>query len=314
MPAPDVSVVIPTYNRRELLPRVLRPVLADARAKQVVVVVDGSRDGSLERLQELARDHPKLRPVFGENRGKEGARQAGLELADREVVLFLDDDVVPEPGLVSGHAEAHAVEQHVVVLGYMPVALPPRRAGNGPTLLYATEYEGRCQDYEANPEAVLERLWGGNVSLRRLDAQRVGFISTRFSQGYHQDRDFGLRCLDAGLHARFRRDLRATHLHRRSLPSFRRDARHQGAARRQLHEVHAGRTSALPRDEFAEALPRPLRSWVLFCRRPRAARVSGAVLHRLAQLGAGLRFGSLELVALRLLRRIEQQRGAVAGP
>jgi glycosyltransferase involved in cell wall biosynthesis len=310
---PEVSVVIPTYNRRDLLPRVLEPLLADEQAKQVIVVVDGSRDGSLECLQEIARDHPQLQPVFGENRGKEGARQAGLELADREVVLFLDDDVVPEPGLVSGHADAHAADEDAVVLGYMPVALPRRRAGNGPTVLYAGEYEGRCRDYEADPDAVLERLWGGNVSLRRRDAERVGFVSTRFSQRYHQDRDFGLRCLDAGLHARFVRDLRATHLHRRSLPSFRRDARDQGAARRQLHELHAGRTGPLPREEFAAALPAPLRSWVLLCRRPRAARVSGAVLERLAQLGAGLRLGPLELAALRLLRRIEQQRGAVAG-
>jgi GT2 family glycosyltransferase len=312
LPQPDVSVVIPTYNRRELLPRVLAPLLGDERAKQVVVVVDGSRDGSYELLRELARRHPKLQPAFHENRGKEETRQAGLELADREVVLFLDDDVVAEPGLAGGHARAHAAEDGVVVVGHMPVALPGRRAGSGATVLYATDYERRCRDYDANPASVLERLWGGNVSLRRRDAERVGFVTPDFDQRHHQDREFGLRCLDAGLKGRFRRDLCATHHHHRSLAAFRRDARDQGAGRLRIRELHGERTGAAPQDEYVDALPGPLRAAVRLCRRPRAARLATAALERLARAGALVRAEPVELAALRLLRRIEQQRGAAS--
>jgi glycosyltransferase involved in cell wall biosynthesis len=302
---------MPTYNRRELLPRVLEPLLADDVAAELVVVVDGSRDGSIELLNELAaRDH-RLRPVFIENRGKEGARQAGVEHAQGEIVLLLDDDVLAEPGLVAGHAEAHSADRDLVVVGYMPVRFPSRRRpGDVSTLLYATEYEGRCHEYEHDPSLVLRTLWGGNLSLRREDALRIGFVS-EFSQGYHQDRDFGLRCLKAGLRGRFDRRLGAVHLHERSLEAFIRDARRQGAGRLQVHALHPELLPPLRADEFASGLPTPVRELVLACRRPRAEALCRGGVAMTASAAGRLRLWSAETAAVKVLRRIEQQRGAL---
>jgi glycosyltransferase involved in cell wall biosynthesis len=308
-----VSIVMPTYNRRALLERVLWPLLEDPAATEIVVVVDGSQDGSYELLGELAEKHPQLRPLKIENRGKEGARQAGLDVATGEVVLIMDDDVLAEPGLVSGHAAAHAGEDGLVVVGYMPVDPPePRRAGDAPTLLYAAEYERRCEQYEVDPSLVLKTLWGGNISMSREHALRVGLVSD-FSQGYHQDRDFGLRCAKAGLRGRFDRSLAARHLHERSLDAFIRDARRQGAGRRQIHELHPELLPALEPDEFAKDLPAPARALVLACRRPRLAGPVSAALKATAGLAGRLRLWPLETAALKLTRRMEQQRGALLG-
>lgn len=314
MNLPEVSVIIPTHERAHLLPRILAPLLADEQATEVVVVIDGSRDGSLELVDSMAVNHPKLRALWQENRGKEATREAGLGAARGEVVLVLDDDVLPEPGLARGHAEAHVqAGASAVVVGYMPVAPPERSAGNGSTWLYAAEYERRCRSYEDEPANVLRHLWGGNVSLRRADAERVGFVSEAFRERYHQDQDFGLRCRRAGLSGQFRRDLRATHLHRRPLEAFRRDARHQGAGRREIHRLHPGELGPLDPDHFADGLPALLRQGVRLCRRPRAAAACGAAAHALARAAATAGASSVEISTLRLLRRVEQQRGALAG-
>ncbi len=87
------------------------------------MVVDGCDDGSIELVEELRRDDERL-VARCENGGASAARQAGVEAASGEVVVLLDDDVVAEPGLVTGHARAHADRDGVVVVGYAPVAAP----------------------------------------------------------------------------------------------------------------------------------------------------------------------------------------------
>src|SRR5690349_2755212 len=118
----------------------LAPLLADPQPLEVVVVVDGGRDGSLELLERMAAGDARLRPLWIENRGVVGARAAGAEAARGEVVVLLDDDVFAMPGLIAGHARHHA-EPGLVIVGYMPVARPPRpRPGDYPRELYAREY------------------------------------------------------------------------------------------------------------------------------------------------------------------------------
>jgi glycosyl transferase family 2 len=309
-PLPTVSVVMPTYNRRELLPRVVEPLLADPGASDVVVVVDGCRDGSHEWLVERARRDPRLRPLWIENRGENGARQAGIEAAAGEVVLLLDDDVAAAPGLATGHARRHAGRNGLVVLGYMPPPLPAeRRPGDFTTRLYAREYESVCAGYERAPERILQGLWAGNMSLRRDDALRV--TATGPALPYHADRALGLRCLEAGLRGEFDRSLRAAHLHTRTLDGFARDARAQGAGAAAVHALHEDVLGPLPETAFDHGLPAPAAAWLRLCRRPRPAAASAGLLRAAAVAAGRVRAFGAEELAGRLLRRVEQQRGAL---
>src|SRR5688500_16219691 len=226
---PTVSVVVPTHERRGLLPSAVEPLLGDPAATEVVVVVDGSSDGSFEWALARASHEPRLRVLRTPGVGPAAARDAGVRAASGAVVLLVDDDVVAEPGLVSGHARRHAREDGLVVAGYMPPAVPARRrVGDFAVRLYAREYEGVCRSYERDPGAVLHGLWGGNVSLRRSDFVRVQERAGDAPVRYHEDRDFGLRCRRAGLRGTFDRTLLAVHHHRRDLAGFARDARAQG--------------------------------------------------------------------------------------
>lgn len=86
------SVVIPTFNRRALLARTLESVTRQTFADfEIIVVDDGSTDGTLEYLRSLERDVRLLRQ---ENKGAGVARNAGASEARGEYIAFLDSDDV----------------------------------------------------------------------------------------------------------------------------------------------------------------------------------------------------------------------------
>ncbi len=98
--APDVSVVIPTFNRIDTLPEVLAGLAAQrgAPAFEVIVVDDGSTDDTPRWLAARPADDLPLRSLRQTNRGPAAARNAGVAAARGRRVAFLGDDTVPSPG------------------------------------------------------------------------------------------------------------------------------------------------------------------------------------------------------------------------
>ncbi len=88
-----VSVVVPTYQRRRLVGEALASVLVQSEADfEVIVVDDGSTDGTLESLAPLAARDPRVRLLRKGNGGTASARNAGLDAACAEWTAFLDSD------------------------------------------------------------------------------------------------------------------------------------------------------------------------------------------------------------------------------
>lgn len=310
---PSVSVVIPTHNRAGGLPQLLDAVLPEAAA-EIVVVVNACEDGSLALLEARADEEPRLRPMFVAEPGQTLALQAGIEAASGEVVLMLDDDVLPKPGLVAGHAHHHAGSKELVVVGYMPVARPERRRrGEFPRDLYSTDYEQACERYERDPETILTGLWAGNVSIRRADCLRIGLRAggDMFEgYGYHEDRDLGLRCRAAGLRGVFDRRLRASHLYAKTPEQFLRAAHNSGVTRAAVHAGHVETIDTLPEDFFERVAPMPGRLLVRWARRRAGYRPAQALLRAIAAVAGTLRLFRVESHAGYLMGLIEQQRGA----
>jgi len=119
---PRYSVVVPTYNRIDVLPEVLAALDRQVAAPpfEIVVVDDGSTDGTAERLAALALARP-LSVLRQTNRGPAAARNRGVEAARGARIAFLGDDTVPAPDWLAQHDRAlqeRGGDDEVAVLGY----------------------------------------------------------------------------------------------------------------------------------------------------------------------------------------------------
>lgn len=91
---PGVSIVIPTFNRCHTLQTVLPSYLRQRNLHEVIVVVDGSTDGTVAWLQSIARDEPRLRvKILAKQVGVSAARNHGIREATGEYTLFGEDDL-----------------------------------------------------------------------------------------------------------------------------------------------------------------------------------------------------------------------------
>lgn len=110
-----ISVVIPNYNGEATLPKVLAALKSQShRPDEVIVVDDGSTDSSLTVLKEF----PEVRLVAQVNRGAPVARNRGVKEATGEVVIFLDNDIIPTPQFIAEHAKIQQdLNPKLVVVG-----------------------------------------------------------------------------------------------------------------------------------------------------------------------------------------------------
>lgn len=120
MPASyKISVVIPTYNRRDLLARTLASVACQdfpSEHFEIVVVVDGSTDGSADLVRSQMTTCP-LTLIEQKNRGRAAARNVGMHAGRGDLILFLDDDVRCTPTLLRRHWNAQLEARGCVNIG-----------------------------------------------------------------------------------------------------------------------------------------------------------------------------------------------------
>jgi GT2 family glycosyltransferase len=308
------SVVIATNDRLDLLRRVLRAVRQDPATAEIVVVDDANSDHTSRWLRSCDRWDVPLQVLGTGGAGPGAARQAGVEAASGDLVLLLDDDVIPRPGLVSRHRDLLREHPQRIAVGYSPVSLPARRrAGHVAVFAYARDYERRCLRYESGAAPVTHNLWGGNLGLWRRAAMRVGLDSAHFAERptFYEDRDFGLRAHRAGLEAVFDRSLRADHHHRRSPAAALADAERRGRSAVRLHRLHGDLIGHYRVESLAAGLPGPGAASLRAARRRRAERIVLPAILAAAGAAGRLRRWEAQDAGFSLARRIREQRGAL---
>jgi glycosyltransferase involved in cell wall biosynthesis len=208
-----VSIVIPTFNRSLLLPLTI-PALANQRTTpdldyEVIFVSNGSTDNSGVILQEAVSQYPgKFRyfrcPPTG---GPSAPRNIGIRAATGDVIIILDDDVLPDADLLLRHAGFHKLhpEPHHAALG--EVYIPPHLLDDPMSLFHSFPY-----DQVRN----LDRLsylhfWTCNVSIKRHFMLAAGMFDERFL--YYEDMICAHRLASQGMHLHFLPAARGQHLH-----------------------------------------------------------------------------------------------------
>ena len=96
------SVIIPVYNAEKTLKRCVDSLLEqDYTDAEIILVNDGSKDGSEDICREYAEAHPNIRLISQQNGGVSTARNAGLDAAQGEYIVFVDSDDHVVPGFFS---------------------------------------------------------------------------------------------------------------------------------------------------------------------------------------------------------------------
>ena len=119
-PKPVVSVVIPAYNAEGTLQRMLDSVLGQTwDALQVILVDDGSGDGTVETARKAAETDSRLTVIARENLGVSSTRNAGLALCEGKYIRFVDaDDTLPADSIEQMVRRAEADGPELVIGGY----------------------------------------------------------------------------------------------------------------------------------------------------------------------------------------------------
>lgn len=90
---PKLSVIIPVYNAEKFLHKSIESVICQTfQDWELILVNDGSKDGSLAVCQEYAKNEPRIKLIDKQNEGAGPARNAGLEIAQGKYVTFIDAD------------------------------------------------------------------------------------------------------------------------------------------------------------------------------------------------------------------------------
>ena len=199
--APEISIVIPTFRRRAIVTRMVRALACQEFGEpfEVVVVVDGSDDGTADALRELEIGVP-LVVLEQPNRGAATARNHGASIARGKILLFLDDDMEAHPRLLEEHARSHR-EGADAVLGHLPLH------GDAPANFLSQSIESwaeqrleRLSAPGAAPEPL--ELLTGQLSISRETFHAVGGFDTAFTDGGsfgNEDTEFGYRLFQRGL-------------------------------------------------------------------------------------------------------------------
>lgn len=188
---PDVSILIPVYNVRQLLPRCIASVLAQtAKTFEVLLVDDGSTDGSGKLCEEYAAQDARIRVFYKENGGQGTARDMGLDHAQGEYICYLDSDDEMLPGLLENALRmAREHDADIVCYGYYKQFLdgngrPVSRSGpNLPALSGAYTYEEFWQNFrKAKYESV---PWVRMCRRAYLQKNNIRFTSLRVGEDAH---------------------------------------------------------------------------------------------------------------------------------
>lgn len=214
------SIIVCTYNRADSLGDTLQALRAlrasPERTWEVIVVDNNSRDHTRQAVLEAQRDWPLLRYEFEAEQGLSNARNHGIAAARGEVLLFTDDDVLPEPdwmevtlaGLERYGADACGGYIAPIWETPPPAWLTPRFYG------FLAVRTDRTDDYPIDTPA--KAPYGANMVVKKAVFTQIGgFDSRRGRTGKSlasgEDGELFERILNAGMKAVFLGQSRVHH-------------------------------------------------------------------------------------------------------
>jgi GT2 family glycosyltransferase len=201
---PRVSVVLATYNRRELLERLLRQLAAQTLPPgqfEVVIVDDGS-PAPVGDVRDLA-SPCNVTLIRQANAGAAAARHRGAFAARGEVLVITDDDMQVAPDFLEGHLARHEAGSRRVVVGRI------RSSAQLSEMPIFERFHAALLDRWGQRRLHGDAVCTGNMSLRRADYLAVGGFDTSLERA--EDIDLGFRLEQAGVEIVFSEEATSVH-------------------------------------------------------------------------------------------------------
>jgi GT2 family glycosyltransferase len=192
---PTVSIVVPTYNRSNFIEKTFSSLVNQDYPKdqfEIIVVDDGSSDGTTEILERFKRDYPFFQYLSQSNKGPATARNLGIQHAQGEIILFMDDDCIADKSWVKELVRGYEDQQAGGVAGLVKYVPPNNNISNQ----FAAQAKGAGPEVNARGE--LDFFVTANASFRRAVLNQVGGFDETFPHAAHEDVDLSYRVRQAG--------------------------------------------------------------------------------------------------------------------
>jgi glycosyltransferase involved in cell wall biosynthesis len=202
--APQLSIILSTYNRRDILLKTLEGYqhqTVDPGVVELLLVDDGSTDGTGAAVAEFAtKSSIKIRCFSQQNRGLGAGRNYGLREAMGSIIFFTDDDIIPAPNLLEEHLAWHRKfpKENLAMVGEViwspdlhPTPFMEWLGSYGPLYDFASLVPGQ--------QASFEHFYTCNVSAKREFIVRSGGFTETFGGSGYEDTEFSYRLMNKGM-------------------------------------------------------------------------------------------------------------------
>ena len=225
----SISVIVPTHQRRQRVSALVQGLgrqTFPSDAFEVVVVIDGSADGTQAALEAMSPPH-RLRVLSQPQRGRAAAVNAGIAASRGTLLVLLDDDMEPSPEFLAAHWQAHHTRARIGVMGAVPVAIFPRMP---PAARFMAEkfngHLARLGCAECVP--LLTDFYSGNFSIRRDVLVDAGGFDEDFQLYGNEDLELSFRLRKVGVSPVYDANARATQYNDKDFPALALDAIAEG--------------------------------------------------------------------------------------
>jgi glycosyltransferase involved in cell wall biosynthesis len=232
----EISVIIPTYNNRPVLQRALEALLVQTFPPdryEIVVVDDGSTDGTAEMIERL-RGPVQIQYVAQANRGRAAARNMGARAALGRILVFLDSDFWATPHLLAEHHKHYPPDGGGIAI--------QGASRTHPDALSTPFMRAREVYVEVPPgppgRLSLFRVSTRNLSLLNSDFAAAGGFDEAFGGYGWEDIELGWRLRARGVRFSYEPQATGDHYQVQTLEGLRRKMRESGRSAVYFWEKH----------------------------------------------------------------------------
>jgi GT2 family glycosyltransferase len=254
---PILSVVIPTYQRRASVEQALTALREQTLAPEqyeVIVVIDGSNDGTYEMAASFESSYT-LRAILQPNQGRATACNTGIQAARGVIVVLLDDDMDAAPQLLEAHWQANEKALRIGVIGAAPMQYDDT---SSPAVAYVGAKFNEHLERLAQPDRPIKvrDFYSGNFSIRRDLLLEVGLFDEGFKIYGNEDVELSMRLAAAGINVVFSPPALAYQRYTKDFAGLARDNIAKGRTSVLLARKHPETIADLKLSTFEQASPR----------------------------------------------------------